>query len=343
MDHGKRRGSYRVNVEADQVDLGHEPPLSVDGETSGMVDRRRVSVQWFSGTILTGLCGAALMGGAVFASLDGESNFATVPERVQVGVRGAGDRAGLARKADRLPPPSESNNMRSKLRVSTTSRVGNREVVRARQVVRVAGNLALSVSEMSANIPPFNPQKMLLAEAAFISGNDNSPDGEVDAEVSFVTRDLAGVFPRAKVAAVLGIDDVLAQVREVGNWTGSTPRPTAPEFPRNRLAYAARRHSRSLCRLRVADGAGKRHARHQDPGRDHRWQRLDRADSAAAEERHRRDGAARCRRQPRGCKGDHQLARRTRSRGRIKEGQAVRVLLAPTADAKRCGRSASSS
>jgi len=41
--------------------LGNEPPLSVDGGTSGFVDRRRVSVQWFAGTILTALCGAALM------------------------------------------------------------------------------------------------------------------------------------------------------------------------------------------------------------------------------------------------------------------------------------------
>jgi len=69
-------------LEAATIDLGNEPPLSVDGENSALVDRRRVSVQWFSGTILTGLCGAALMGGAVFAALDGETNFATVPERV---------------------------------------------------------------------------------------------------------------------------------------------------------------------------------------------------------------------------------------------------------------------
>ena len=53
------------------IDLGHEPPLSVDGSEAAVIDRRRVSVQWFSGTILTGLCGAALIGGAVFASLDG--------------------------------------------------------------------------------------------------------------------------------------------------------------------------------------------------------------------------------------------------------------------------------
>ena len=61
------------------IDLGHEPPLSVDGSEAAVIDRRRVSVQWFSGTILTGLCGAALIGGAVFASLDGEMTFAKVP------------------------------------------------------------------------------------------------------------------------------------------------------------------------------------------------------------------------------------------------------------------------
>ena len=88
------------------IDLGNEPPLSVDGGNGSVIDRRRVSVQWFSGTILTGVCGAALMGGAVFASLDGETNFATIPERVESALRGAIGGIGekLTRKADRLPP-----------------------------------------------------------------------------------------------------------------------------------------------------------------------------------------------------------------------------------------------
>ena len=46
-------------------------------------------MQWLSGTILTGLCGAALIGGAVFASLDGEMTFAKLPERVEGALRGA--------------------------------------------------------------------------------------------------------------------------------------------------------------------------------------------------------------------------------------------------------------
>jgi murein DD-endopeptidase MepM/ murein hydrolase activator NlpD len=241
LDHGKRRGAYRTGGEADHIDLGHEPPLSVDGETSNLIDRRRVSVQWFSGTILTGLCGAALMGGAVFASLDGQSNFATVPERVQLALRGSSDRAATARKSDRLPPVTESNAQRRTIRDTQTTRVGNREVVRVRAFVRVASNLALSTSELSANIPPFNPLRMQAAEAtAGATTNDESPGAEVDAEVSFVTADLGAVLPKAKIAAVLPIDDVLGRVREAANWTGSTPPQFAPDMPRGtRLAYAA--------------------------------------------------------------------------------------------------------
>ena len=110
MDQGKRRAVFRSSFEAEHIDLGNEPPLSVDGENHALVDRRRVSVQWFSATILAGLCGAALMGGAVFAALDGESNFATVPERVEAALRtvvtGISERVtNSARKNDR---PSSS-------------------------------------------------------------------------------------------------------------------------------------------------------------------------------------------------------------------------------------------
>src|SRR5436190_16443410 len=155
LDHTKRRSAYRSSVEAEMLDLGNEPPLSVDGETSGLIDRRRVSVQWFSGTILTGLCGTALMGGAVFASLGGDTNFATVPERVEIALRSAmgaiGGLAASARKSDRLPPAGEVNSHRQVIRVTTTSRgANNREIVRVRPFVRVAGNLSLTVSELSA-------------------------------------------------------------------------------------------------------------------------------------------------------------------------------------------------
>src|SRR5260221_2620898 len=131
-----RGGGY--GRETGIIDLGHEPPLSVDGSEAAVIDRRRVSVQWFSGTILTGLCGAALIGGAVFASLDGEMTFAKVPERVEGALRGAFG-ANL-HKSDRLPPPSESTAARNVVRVSTVTPVGNRDVMRGRPFLRISGN-----------------------------------------------------------------------------------------------------------------------------------------------------------------------------------------------------------
>jgi murein DD-endopeptidase MepM/ murein hydrolase activator NlpD len=245
-------------LDAEVIDLGNEPPLLVDGGSGGLLDRRRLSVQWFSGTILTGLCGAALMGGAVFASLDGETNFATAPERVESVLRGAitsiGDRLNVFRKADRLPALSEASVTRQILRIPTSTRVRDRELVRTRAYVRVAGNLSLTVSDLSANIPAFNPQK-LLADA--VAGDDQTPAAEPDAEVSFVTCDLVGAAPRSKVmpaicdlnslllkvkpSTLLPLDDVVTRVREVANAT-TTSAPLRPQIDPTgaiKLSYAA--------------------------------------------------------------------------------------------------------
>jgi murein DD-endopeptidase MepM/ murein hydrolase activator NlpD len=210
------------------IDLGHEPPLSVDGSEAAVIDRRRVSVQWFSGTILTGLCGAALIGGAVFASLDGEMTFAKVPERVEGALRGAfgaNDRTATLHKSDRLPPPSESSGSRNVMRVSTVTRVGNRDVMRVRPFIRISGNLSMTTSDLSSKIPPFNAQRMLTdvgTTTQTASEDPNNPEAvEPDAEVSFVTKDLATVLPKAKIAAVVALDEVLMRVRDAANWRGS--------------------------------------------------------------------------------------------------------------------------
>jgi len=226
----------------------------MDGATSGLIDRRRVSVQWFSGTILTGLCGAALMGGAVFIALDGEANFAALPEKFEQGLRGAlsgAERAAaVMRKSDKLPPSGEANAARQVIRISTNTRVGDREMVRVRPYVRVASNLSLTLSELSASVPKFNPARLMMDNGR---GNavavDETPgaSAEPDAEVSFVTRDLSSVLPKVKVAAAVPLEDVIAKVRDAAEWTGSITRPVtarpmtaslAPTIPGSSLAYA---------------------------------------------------------------------------------------------------------
>jgi murein DD-endopeptidase MepM/ murein hydrolase activator NlpD len=231
LDQSKSRGANR-RFETETISLGNEPPLSADGGNGGLIDRRRISIQWFCGTILTGLCGAALMGGAVFASLDGETNFASAPERVEMAVRGAlanlGNHLSGIRKTDRLAAISEISVARQTVRVPITTRVRDRDFVRSRSFVRVSGNLSLSVSEVSANIPAFNPQKLLTDSVASV---EDAPAAEPDAEVSFVTCDflppggkskatpstcdLTSLLSRVKPSTLLPVDEVVARVRDV--------------------------------------------------------------------------------------------------------------------------------
>ena len=224
--------------------------MLVDGAAPAMVDSRRVSVQWFSGTILTALCGAALMGGAVYIALDGEANFAALPERVEAALRGTlgGERAAqIARKTDRLPASGETNAARHVIRMSAPVRSGDREFMRQRAFVRVASNLSLTTSELSANVPKFNPARLLMDNGR---GNavaaDDTPGAEPDAEVSFVTRDLASVLPRAKIATAIAREDIIAQVRDAAAWSGGPAnRPMTASLNASdatgstRMAYAA--------------------------------------------------------------------------------------------------------
>src|SRR6201746_2696171 len=246
-----RGGNY--GRETGMIDLGHEPPLSVDGSEAAVIDRRRVSVQWFSGTILTGLCGAALIGGAVFASLDGEMTFAKVPERVGGALRGAfgtNDRSASLHKSDRLPPVSDSAASKNVVKVSTVTRVGNRDIMRVRPFIRISGNLALATSDLSAKIPPYNAQRMLtdVGTAAPAAADDPTIADAVepDAEVSFVTKDLATVLPKAKIAAVVALDEILMGVRDAstrkgnrrGGWQPLATADASGALPDTKMAYA---------------------------------------------------------------------------------------------------------
>jgi len=260
LDQAKPRGANR-RFDAEAINLGNEPPLSVDGGTGGLAGRRRLSLQWFSGTILTGLCGAALMGGAVFGSLDGETNFAAAPERVEIALRGAIAAAGShlsgIRKTDRLAAISEPSVARQNVRVPITTRVRERELVRTRSFIRISGNLSLSLSELSANIPPFNPQKLLADGVA--NTDDASTAAEPDAEVSFVTCDflpsgakgkvtpavcdLNSLLAKVKASARLPLDDIVTRVRDVASKTAANSPLLANSDPGAtpglKLSYAA--------------------------------------------------------------------------------------------------------
>ena len=188
------------------------------------------------------------MGGAVFIALDGEANFAALPERVETALRGAlPERAAAAimRKSDKLPPSGEANAARQVIRISTNVRAGDREMVRVRPYrARRLEPLALALRTLRRTCrSSIRRACSWTTAAAMRSPADDTPGAEPDAEVSFVTRDLASVLPRVKVAAAVPLEDVIARVRDAAEWTGSVARPMTasltPTIPSSsRLNYA---------------------------------------------------------------------------------------------------------
>lgn len=232
---------------AAEIDLGNEPPLGIDGHDEEPIDRRAVSVRWLAATVITAVAGAGLMGGAVYAALDGDYRTAAAPDVVRVATKTNNERAiNPNRKGDRINVLSENVLARQVLRVSTTVRVGEREIVRVRPFVRVATNLALAPSTVSANIPAFNPVKLM--------GEDDqaaeNPDIEPTGELSIVMRDLSNLPANARVAGAARLDDVLMRVREHLEMTSNNP--TAASLPvqgftlGNALSYATEGNVRSI-------------------------------------------------------------------------------------------------
>ncbi len=210
--------------------LGDEPPLAVDGSVRRGIERRGVNVRWFSGTVLTGLCGAGLMGGAVWAALENPTRPAAPAELMQPMSRSAssaGDRpTNTARKGDRLTRLADAfSTSKQTIRVSQTSRVGDREIIRVRPHTRVVANL-VQTSSGEFDIPEFNPLRMLAGDAPERAEQDEVADG--DGEVTILTRDIASVAAADRPMLALSTDEILAKIREVSLQPEVTTRVALP-------------------------------------------------------------------------------------------------------------------
>jgi murein DD-endopeptidase MepM/ murein hydrolase activator NlpD len=212
LESGRRAPGHGRHQAPLSIELGNEPPLGLDGDVEEPIDRRRVSIRWLAATVLAAVAGGGLMTGAVYAALDGEYRFAQVPEFARQALRAAGDRiSNTTRKADRMSLMVDLSTARQTLRVSTTTRVADREIVRVRPFIRVASNLATSPTEFASSVPAFNPVKMMAEDD---TRQDDGPATEPTGELSIVMRDLLQVPAVARIAATLRNEDVIYNVRQ---------------------------------------------------------------------------------------------------------------------------------
>ena len=212
------------------IEFGVDPAIEADGIRHASFDRRRVSLRWLFGTLLTGLSGAALIGSAIYAALGHQTYFAEAPvpslsQRKEINL----DFGVNPRKGDRLVKAVDIVAGKQSFQAPTTLRLGEKEVVKVHKFTHVQTMLALASFGLSEDVPPYNPLKVL-ADARNPVDSVQEPIQD-DAEISWSTRDLGnGAF---SPSAVLSMEEVQAQVAEQVKNTlaaGAKPLPLPPQL-----------------------------------------------------------------------------------------------------------------
>lgn len=192
------------------IDHGVEPAIEIDGERHSFFDHRRVSVRWLTGTCLTGMLGALLIGSTIYAALDRETNFAQAPRAAVPVVRDTADAGLNPKKGDRLVKPVDIVAAKQAFRVATPTRVGDKEVMRMHNFARVETTLLTTTAGFGDEVPPFNPLKVLADARAPVEA---APEPvQDDAEFSWSTRDFSPQTLSTGVA--LSPEEVQAQLAE---------------------------------------------------------------------------------------------------------------------------------
>lgn len=194
--------------------VGAEPPLDARGERRGSESARRVSLRWLAGTGLTGLIGAGLLGGAMYAAFDREANFAEAPTRALLSRKdqSEGEKVNPL-KGDRLIKAVDIVAAKQTFKTPTAIRIGDHEVMRSRSFTRVSATLTLSDTGLSADVPEFNPLKFLSDSSNPAPETPDAAPAPDDAEVSFTATELSPIQFETPNGA-LSLDEVRAQVAE---------------------------------------------------------------------------------------------------------------------------------
>jgi murein DD-endopeptidase MepM/ murein hydrolase activator NlpD len=211
-------------------DPGSQAPLSADGGRAP--DRRKVSLRWLTGTILTGLFGAGLMGGAVYAALDGEYSVASLPQIAPGVARDSEAQTNTTQKSDRILIQTDTMEAHQVIRISTTTKVGDKDVIKVKPFARVLASLQMASGSFASQVPAYNQQALAAdPDAALAPASaqaQQTPDD--DGEVTVANRDLVGVNFEPTSGPLLPDEQVAALVRAQTQGTDPTSTDMPPQF-----------------------------------------------------------------------------------------------------------------
>jgi murein DD-endopeptidase MepM/ murein hydrolase activator NlpD len=222
-----------------QADLGHEPPIQWNNSSGETSDRARMPWRWVAGVTLSGFCGLALIGSALYLDLDRQSYFAARPEFVTAAQpEEAGERVN-AGKGDRLVRPVDIVAARQDYQVTAPIKVGDKEILKGRPYTLLSTTLTTTPTQFAPAVPAFDPLKT----GADRPGKADAPldvaPPQDDNEVAFTSRDIAPA-DLAAVSGELSLSQAVAQVAEFvrGEQAGEQRFALAPQLMLMRTSRA---------------------------------------------------------------------------------------------------------
>ena len=206
-------GTILRRTERAQADLGHEPPIRGDDPSGEGLERARAPWRWVAGVTLSGFCGLALIGSALYLDLDRQSSFAARPEFVAATQPSEGGEHVSTGKSDRLVRPVDIVAAKQDYQVSQPIKVGDKEIVKARPYTLLSTTLTTTPTQFAAAVPPFDPLKSSANRAGKGEAQPDVPPPQDDSEVAFTSHDIAPT-DIAAVTGELPLAQAMAQVDE---------------------------------------------------------------------------------------------------------------------------------
>ncbi|MEM7290937.1 MAG: M23 family metallopeptidase, partial [Pseudomonadota bacterium] len=177
----------KPNTDTEAQFLGEMPPMLAH-KHGKRPERREVSKRWLASSVLVGITSFLLMGGALYAALEGREQL-TVPGQLYEPLAQSSDTEKALKgnhPSFRIKTEEESNIMM----VSTVSRSGGKNVVKVRPFLNVKSSMALT-PRPTEKYPSFNAlrvfsesseQEIIAKSSDFMYGAD--VEGEVTLSVT---------------------------------------------------------------------------------------------------------------------------------------------------------------
>jgi murein DD-endopeptidase MepM/ murein hydrolase activator NlpD len=198
--------------------LSHDAPIGNSGRFWQEGERRSVSKRWLLGTVFTALTGGLLLGGTVYSSLEREhsersaATLVAITQTQTTQPRFIERISNVTRKGDKLSPLAEAFvSAKQVIRVTSTQRIGDKETSRVRPYARVAVDLVRSSTDRAADVPTFNPIKLMAGDAAAPLETADETGGDITVSV----KDINAVPLESATFIVANTREILNKVREV--------------------------------------------------------------------------------------------------------------------------------